>query len=235
VFAPFTTTAKEEILSPFPLCCADPALASCMVNLEKPHQGVAGKNPALHQGITWSNSTTALGLRRLGRENRVRSRCTGKERDSESGLDMFCARYYGSSGRFMTPDWTAKPTDVPYAEFGNPQSLNLYSYIGNNPMSRVDTDGHDCKTVGQHTWCWNRSAFKSLQDAENTGRTTRTTWINLVGRRNSEGMQQKFPFWRSDSQNWKLRKKWRPNRRGKERKGGTPGGTRHSDKYDAGT
>lgn len=41
---------------------------------------------------------------------------TGKERDSESGLDMFGARYYGSSlGRFMTPDWAEKPIDVPYA------------------------------------------------------------------------------------------------------------------------
>jgi len=40
---------------------------------------------------------------------------TGKERDTESGLDMFGARYYGSSlGRFMTPDWAAKPTNVPY-------------------------------------------------------------------------------------------------------------------------
>jgi RHS repeat-associated protein len=36
---------------------------------------------------------------------------TSKERDAESGLDMFGARYYGSSlGRFMTPDWaTARP------------------------------------------------------------------------------------------------------------------------------
>jgi RHS repeat-associated protein len=34
---------------------------------------------------------------------------TGKERDTESGLDMFGARYYGSSlGRFMTPDWAAR-------------------------------------------------------------------------------------------------------------------------------
>ena len=55
---------------------------------------------------------------------------TGKERDAESGLDMFGARYYGSSmGRFMTPDWAAKPTAVPYAHYGNPQSLNLYSYV----------------------------------------------------------------------------------------------------------
>jgi RHS repeat-associated protein len=139
VFAPFTTTAKEEILSPFPLCCADPALASCMVNLEKPHQGVAGKNPALHQGITWSNSTTALGLRGARLETRVRSRCTGKERDSESGLDNFDFRYYASTmGRFMKPD------DPFNWNESNPQSLNLYGYVGNNPLNRVDPDGHDC-------------------------------------------------------------------------------------------
>ena len=68
---------------------------------------------------------------------------TGKERDTESGLDMFGARYYGSSlGRFMTPDWAAKPTAVPYAHYGNPQSLNLYSYVQNNPTTVGDPDGH---------------------------------------------------------------------------------------------
>jgi RHS repeat-associated protein len=68
---------------------------------------------------------------------------TGKERDSESGLDMFGARYYTSTtGRFMTPDWAAKPTSVPYANFGNPQSLNLYSYVENNPSTLGDPDGH---------------------------------------------------------------------------------------------
>src|SRR6266849_641779 len=68
---------------------------------------------------------------------------TGKERDTESGLDMFGARYYGSSlGRFMTPDWAAKATAVPYAVFGDPQTLNLYSYLRNNPLSRADLDGH---------------------------------------------------------------------------------------------
>jgi RHS repeat-associated protein len=68
---------------------------------------------------------------------------TGKERDTESGLDNFGARYDASSlGRFMTPDWAAKPTTVPYARFGDPQSLNLYSYVRNNPLSRNDPDGH---------------------------------------------------------------------------------------------
>jgi RHS repeat-associated protein len=68
---------------------------------------------------------------------------TGKERDAESGLDMFGARYYGSRlGRFMTPDWAAKPTAVPYAMFGDPQSLNLYAYVRNNPLAKADADGH---------------------------------------------------------------------------------------------
>jgi RHS repeat-associated protein len=68
---------------------------------------------------------------------------TGKERDTESGNDYFGARYYSSSmGRFMSPDWSAKVAPVPYAKLDNPQSLNLYSYMLNNPLSGVDPDGH---------------------------------------------------------------------------------------------
>jgi RHS repeat-associated protein len=68
---------------------------------------------------------------------------TGKERDTESNLDQFGARYYGSGlGRYMTPDWAAKATAVPFASFGNPQTLNLYSYVQNNPLSKFDDDGH---------------------------------------------------------------------------------------------
>jgi RHS repeat-associated protein len=67
---------------------------------------------------------------------------TGKERD-ETGLDYFGARYYSNGlGRFVTPDWAAKATAVPYAEFADPQSLNLYSYVRNIPTTRYDTDGH---------------------------------------------------------------------------------------------
>lgn len=68
---------------------------------------------------------------------------TGKERDAESGLDYFGARYYASSmGRFMSPDWSAKQEPVPYSKLDDPQTLNLYSYVGNNPLSRADKDGH---------------------------------------------------------------------------------------------
>jgi RHS repeat-associated protein len=68
---------------------------------------------------------------------------TQKERDSESGNDYFGARYYSSSmGRFMSPDWASNPTAVPYASYANPQTLNLYGYMHNNPLSGVDADGH---------------------------------------------------------------------------------------------
>jgi hypothetical protein len=42
----------------------------------------------------------------------------------------------------MTPDWAAKPASVPYASFGDPQTLNLYSYVENAPLNKVDADGH---------------------------------------------------------------------------------------------
>jgi len=68
---------------------------------------------------------------------------TGNERDQESGNDYFPARYYASSaGRFLSPDWSADPEPVPYASLSNPQSLNLFSYVANNPLSVIDESGH---------------------------------------------------------------------------------------------
>jgi RHS repeat-associated protein len=83
---------------------------------------------------------------------------TGKERDAESGNDYFEARYYSSAmGRFMSPDWSAKEEPVPYATMNDPQSLNLYSYVRNNPLSRVDADGH-CDSNGQNCSAWDHVA-----------------------------------------------------------------------------
>lgn len=68
----------------------------------------------------------------------------GKELDAETGLYNFGARYYSPAlGRYMSPDWSAKPTPVPYANISDPQTLNLYSFGRNNPLSIRDPDGHD--------------------------------------------------------------------------------------------
>jgi RHS repeat-associated protein len=68
---------------------------------------------------------------------------TGKERDTESGNDYFEARYYSSAmGRFLSPDWASNPEAVPYGIYTNPQTLNLYNYMRNNPLSGIDKDGH---------------------------------------------------------------------------------------------
>ena len=44
----------------------------------------------------------------------------------------------------MSPDWADKPEAVPYASLDNPQSLNLYGYVKNNPLRQADPDGHCC-------------------------------------------------------------------------------------------
>jgi RHS repeat-associated protein len=60
---------------------------------------------------------------------------TGKERDSESGLDYFGARYNSSSmGRFMTPDPLG-------GLLIDPQTLNRYTYVRNNPLRYTDPTG----------------------------------------------------------------------------------------------
>jgi RHS repeat-associated protein len=65
---------------------------------------------------------------------------TGQERDTESYLDNFGARYYASTmGRFMSPD----PGNVG-ATPDAPQSWNAYSYVLNKPLIATDRSGLDC-------------------------------------------------------------------------------------------
>jgi RHS repeat-associated protein len=123
----------------------DGILAAIALRNENSRLGVPSKNPALHQGIDASKMQNAMEFQSSISTTCIRSRCTGKERDAESGNDYFGARYYGSSmGRWMSPDWADFPDAVPYANTDNPQSLNLYAYVLNNPLSQVDDDGHDC-------------------------------------------------------------------------------------------
>lgn len=86
---------------------------------------------------------------------------TGKERDSETGLDYFGARYYGNVfGRFTSADEPFVHQDT-----SDPQSWNPYGYARNNPIRYVDADGRQvrvclntagggqqCETVDDRTY-----------------------------------------------------------------------------------
>lgn len=79
----------------------------------------------------------------------------GKERDAETGNDArfasrmgsrddFGARYYSPGlGRWLSADWSAIPVPVPYANLTNPQTLNLYAMVHDNPVTFADLDGHE--------------------------------------------------------------------------------------------
>ncbi len=59
-------------------------------------------------------------------------RYSGKERDDSTGLYYYGARYYAPwLGRWLKPD-PAGPTD----------GLNLYAFVGGNPISKIDSEGN---------------------------------------------------------------------------------------------
>jgi len=82
-------------------------------------------------------------------------------------------------GRFLSPDWSAKAEPVPYAKLDNPQSLNLYSYVWNNPLSREDPDGHylcngdQCNQV--------KTALKDINKAEHSRNLSKSEKSALKG------------------------------------------------------
>jgi RHS repeat-associated protein len=120
-----------------------PALAAIPQLAGNSRQGFQPVASTSRWGFSFSIFSNTLGLSTSLYDGDAGSRSTGKERDAESGNDYFGARYYASTmGRFMSPDWAAKASPVPYATFGDPQSLNLYAYMRNNPLGGADPDGH---------------------------------------------------------------------------------------------
>ena len=82
------------------------------------------------------NNTTS----NTGAQARTGSRypfLTAKERDIETGLDYFFARYYSAiQGRF-----TNCGSSRNHARTSNPQSFNRYSFNRNNPVRFIDPLG----------------------------------------------------------------------------------------------
>jgi RHS repeat-associated protein len=109
---------------------------------------------------------------------------TGKLRDTDTSLDDFGARDYSSvMGRFLTPDWSVDPEPVPYAKLDNPQSLNLYGYAANNPLSRIDIDGH----------CWDFLSGACDVLTKLGSRMHFSTWVAQQQNDNTEIAQNNTP------------------------------------------
>jgi RHS repeat-associated protein len=108
--------------------------------IHKDHLGSTRLVTAVDQSIVDNLDYLPFGEQVLG-DTATTHKFTGKERDSESGLDNSVFRYYGSSlGRFMSPD----PSGMDLANPLDPQQLNLYAYARNNPLTFTDPYGLDC-------------------------------------------------------------------------------------------
>jgi RHS repeat-associated protein len=124
---------------------------------------------------------------------------TGKLHDDETGLDYFGARYYsGGQGRFLTPDWSASPEAVPYGHFETPQTLNLYAYVRNNPITDTDPDGHDTSDgFVQAQAPWALSGSKKFDEDEENPLLTQKDRLNngnriIYAASEQEAQQQKL-------------------------------------------
>ncbi|WP_195571467.1 RHS repeat domain-containing protein [Paenibacillus sp. 1001270B_150601_E10] len=114
-------------------------------------------------------------------------RYTGEILDEESGLYYLRARNYDpADGRFITEDTYE-------GELGNPLSLNLYTYVENNPLIYTDPSGHVkasdnevlSNMVLEFTDDWNRAKkkgdFGRMQEAERDADRIRVSYYRMFG------------------------------------------------------
>ena len=76
-----------------------------------------------------------------------KQRFVGKEKDEETDLYYFGARYLDArTGRFTKPD----PVGIRESDLINPQKFNRYNYSLNNPFKYIDSDGREVFLTSHH-------------------------------------------------------------------------------------
>ena len=104
---------------------------------------------------------------------------TGRERDANTGLDYFGARYYASqAGRFTTVD----PGLQVEQALVNPQQWNRYTYALNNPLKFTDPDGRNPFLVGGGIGAGGYALWNAYQNVQQ-GRS----WYENIGLEASKG------------------------------------------------
>ena len=141
-----------------PMRAATPLPGTHVYLFQNSRLGFGAFVTAQQPGLPPGNFQNALGMPAELRQTRVGSRSTSKERDAETGLDYFGARYMSSAqGRFTSPDrynamlinQNMQAAGLPAAAAAsffngyleNPQNWNQYAYVRNNPLRFTDPTG----------------------------------------------------------------------------------------------
>jgi RHS repeat-associated protein len=98
---------------------------------------------------------------------------TSKERDAETGLDNFGARYFSSGeGRWTTPDGV----NVTNSRLLTPSNtLNKYAYAANNPLRNIDVDGNDITLFARDDLIGGHAILVALN--QNTGAVAQLDFV----------------------------------------------------------
>ena len=112
---------------------------------------------------------------------------TGKERDAESRLDYFNARYFSAAGgRFTSVDPEnagADPVD--------PQSWNGYSYVLNMPLNLIDPTGEEWVSYDAGTtYRWVNSCSSGSTGCFTTVAVASGDTLTVYGRKNDEDVHE---------------------------------------------
>jgi RHS repeat-associated protein len=141
--------------------------------------GVSGQPVAYHDYLPFGEEVTSV------TGDTTTQKFTGKERDAETGLDNFIARYLsGAQGRFTSADPENTGSDP-----GDPQSWNGYAYGRNNPLLFTDPTGRNytvCDTNGKNCADLTDQQYADYRNANPNVYQTPGGTLNYVNENGSE-------------------------------------------------